>query len=118
MISTKEDLQFFSDDVSAWIVELGLESELDLAAPHLSLPLRVDGVGGRWSNKLFLQDYDLEDGFSCLAYLILWMCLKSKQRAPAHLESRLMMLKVSGPWVRMYIQFIQGRSVNLFELAG
>jgi len=102
MISTKEDLQFFSDDVSAWIVELGLESELDLAAPHLSLPLRVD---------------DVEDGFSCLAYLIVWMCLKSKQRAPAHLESRLMMLKVSGPWVRMYIQFLQN-SVNVFELAG
>jgi hypothetical protein len=99
---TKEDLQFFSDDVSAWIVELGLESELDFAAPHLSLPLQLD---------------DVEDGFSCLAYLIVWMCLKSKQRAPAHLESRLMMLKVSGPWVRMYIQFIQG-SVNLFELAG
>ena len=106
----KEDLQFFSDDVSAWIVELGLESELDLAAPHLSLPLRVDDVEA-------LRVDDVEDGFSCLAYLIVWMCLKSKQRAPAHLESRLMMLKLNGPWVQMYIQFLQN-SVNVFELAG
>jgi len=108
MISTKEDLQFFSDDVSAWIVELGLESELDLAAPHLSLPLC-------WPVQE--QRSELEDGFSCLAYLIVWMCMKSKQRAPAHLESRLMMLKLNGPWVRMYIQFLQN-SVNVFELAG
>lgn len=86
----KEDIQSYCDDLTAWIMELGLAGELEKAHPKSVLPLQAD-----------LED--LDDSLDILFYLTLWMCLKSNKTAPPHIESRMMLCgNTRGPWKKLY----------------
>lgn len=89
---TWEDLESFCNDLSNWIVELDLVEEIQKAHPVSPFPLKPNREAD-----------DLDDGLDLLLYLTLWMCLKANTKAPAYLESRIIMVpKTKGPWKEMY----------------
>jgi hypothetical protein len=87
----RQDIQAFCDDLSSWITELGLVSELEKAFPKGKFPLEMS------------EDDEIEESLDVLLYLTLWMCLKNKSKAPPHLEARMIFAgKTKGPWPRVY----------------
>jgi len=85
-----QDIQSYCDDLSEWIIELGLISELQNANPKADFPLVAD-------------EDDIKDGWETLVYLTVWMCLKAKTKAPPHLESRILLCgNLEGPWKLIY----------------
>lgn len=108
---SKEDLQSYCDDLSAWIIELGIQEELQKAYPNGKLPLKV------------ADDDDLVEGLDFLVYLTLWMSIKSNRKAPPHLESRIVLSgTIRGPWKQIYsklcLKWDQGIKVDeIWDLA-
>lgn len=88
---TKQDLQAFCDDLSAWITKLDAVSELEKAYPAGKFPLEVS------------EEDDPEESLDVLLYLTLWMCLMNKSKAPPQLEARFVFAgKTKGPWLQLY----------------
>lgn len=108
MLFSWDDLQSFCDDLSNWIIELGLEGEMKHSFPKGSFPLKAE------------KDLDdLENGLDVLIYLTLWMCLKTQQKAPSHLESRIVLSpKTKGPWQTLYFRFCEklDKKIRIEEL--
>lgn len=87
----RQDIQAFCDDLSSWITELGLVSELEVAFPKGKFPLEMS------------EDDEIEESLDVLLYLTLWMCLKNKSKAPPQLDARFMFAgKTKGPWLQLY----------------
>lgn len=106
-----DDIQSWCNDLSNWIVELGQEKEVKVAFPKGDFPLTVDKFND-----------EKEEAVDVLAYLTLWMCCKKKTRAPAHLESRILLVgKFKGPWQKLYLKVVQkfeaNEDIDFFSLA-
>ena len=99
---TREDIQSFCDEVSQWIVDLDALDELHKAIPNAQLPLKADL-------------YDLDESIDVLGYLILWICCKHKTRAPAALETRIVLAKFKGPWQVLYVRLMEKLEKNPFQ---
>jgi hypothetical protein len=100
---TWEDVQSWCDDISAWIIEIGEEGEVRKAWPKGIFPLKADR-----------EKDDLDEDKDVLAYITVWVCCKIKKRAPAHLESRMLLLeRFKGPWQEIYCKLIHRFENNL-----
>lgn len=100
---TWEDIQSWCDELSAWIIEIGEEAEFMKAWPKGPFPLVANSI-----------EDDIEEDKDILAYITVWMCCKRKERAPQHLESRMLLSeKFKGPWQELYVKLVQRFENNL-----
>lgn len=94
-VFTWEDIQSFCDDLSAWIIQTNTQEELKSAAPKACFPLKADP-----------KKDDIQEDLDVLVYLTLWVCLKMQTKAPAHIESRIILSPpTKGPWKQLYLKF-------------